>query len=970
MRQDTKYPINTFRKISIFTLVVMGLFTALFLFYSTKQIIKFHKFEQSFEQFPMLIALQKELFQERGVSALYLAKGGKIDSEILSKERERTDLAMAKAVDYYAPNSAQYKKFLGSLRGIIDIRRQIDMLKMSYEDIFSKYFVDTSDLIIKKVESIRNNCISNRICPLISTLILNLNGAQNISQKRDYPILAISQHRNFTSDEAKTWINILNKSDEYATIIPNSQIQGELNATIANIIDETKISNQAYILPNSLDVSIPSWNIIFRMKFEAIYAQSYILLDEIEKIKRQVGFFYNLSFISSIITTILYLIVLLYGLDKMRYLRRNTGDIAQMLDEITELAYDEDLKLMGESDKNLRLRILDTIRLQSNNMLNKQKDVFLSNISHKLKDPLGNIIGFTDLLRENNLDKKCMSFVTNIKDSSEKLLKTINNVIEISRIESKNITYTPESITPIVRFSNLLYLGTQKIKDLAIDVRILGYVEPSITQGILADLPKVRMICDTMIDNSLDAMNKPKGTIVIKIERLRSLEENKILVRFSVEDNGRGMSRTTMDKLFEDFSGIDNTIANKIYNGKGLGLGIAAKYVQMMGSKIDVQSKLGVGSRFSVDLYFETENINRFNYKNKFQDLEIEILEPNSDEIEFIKKGKKDFEPNIQIGEIDYDSLYYEFLCDYLDYMGVSYEFVKVPSGDKIVYTRDLSQINDKIRAIYASSDDFDDKTPNIATIKEPFDIIRLANCIEKSREKVARKVTLSKLDINILSCGDDDLFKALSEICLNVFTLQNVPDISKIDFAFIDLKVLPEFTLEINNDKCALIEVVDSGVPLSKGYRWTDFVQKPLNKDKIIDVISHARHSAMLTNQNLRDILLFKRSIAANNIYASSLKTLCPKIDSVLDMDGLKKALAQNPYRLVLIDYDVPNFQTNVILEWLTMAKNLFKIDTKIGVFISSNMGVGADIEGKFDAIIESALNNQQLEQVIERMI
>ncbi|MEI7594185.1 MAG: ATP-binding protein [Bacteroidota bacterium] len=234
----------------------------------------------------------------------------------------------------------------------------------------------------------------------------------------------------------------------------------------------------------------------------------------------------------------------------------------------------------------------------------KLKSSFLANISHEIRTPMNSIIGFSDLLSNNDNDKESQkTFIEIIKTNSNQLLSIINDIIDISKIESGllHINESPVDINLFISEIVNSFSQTDKIRSGDIELTL---IVPNDLNALI-DRTKVFQILNNLINNALKFTDKGK----IEVEWV--LQRDKYLM-FSVKDTGIGISEENKKTVFNRFKQINEGLGRK-YGGNGLGLSISKGLVELHGGSIWFESKLGVGSAFYFQIPYKT--ISRFSEK-------------------------------------------------------------------------------------------------------------------------------------------------------------------------------------------------------------------------------------------------------------------------------------------------------------------------------------------------------------------
>jgi light-regulated signal transduction histidine kinase (bacteriophytochrome)/CheY-like chemotaxis protein len=232
------------------------------------------------------------------------------------------------------------------------------------------------------------------------------------------------------------------------------------------------------------------------------------------------------------------------------------------------------------------------------------KSNFLAKMSHELRTPLNAILGCTQLMRyedsQSSQNHKFNEYVDIISHSSEHLLSLIEDVLEMSKIESGK-TFLEESIFDL----GLSLKRMQEIMEVrakAKSLQLILVMHPSLPQYIKSDERKIRQVLMNLIGNAIKFTDN--GYIMVRISSgVTELESPKFAIHFEVEDTGKGIAPEETDKLFEAF--VQTASGRESQTGTGLGLSISQQFVRFMGGEIAVASNLGKGSIFQFDIIAE-----------------------------------------------------------------------------------------------------------------------------------------------------------------------------------------------------------------------------------------------------------------------------------------------------------------------------------------------------------------------------
>jgi len=226
------------------------------------------------------------------------------------------------------------------------------------------------------------------------------------------------------------------------------------------------------------------------------------------------------------------------------------------------------------------------------------KSVFLANMSHEIRTPMNSIIGFSELALGDEILPNTREYLGKILESSKWLLQIINDILDISKIESgkMELERIPFNLHELVETCRTAIMP----KALEKGIMLHFYVEPSIGTTLIGDPTKLRQALLNMLANAVKFTSV--GTVRLAAHKKDS-EPGSCTIRFEIKDSGIGMTPEQVAKIGEPFAQAESGTTRK-YGGTGLGLPITKKIIDMMGSKIVVESAPGVGSKFSFDLTF------------------------------------------------------------------------------------------------------------------------------------------------------------------------------------------------------------------------------------------------------------------------------------------------------------------------------------------------------------------------------
>ena len=233
---------------------------------------------------------------------------------------------------------------------------------------------------------------------------------------------------------------------------------------------------------------------------------------------------------------------------------------------------------------------------------NQAKSTFLLNMSHDIRTPMNAIIGFTNIALHQNVVADIHGSLEKVWESSNHLLSLMNDVLDLSRIESGKTVLSPEPVNITELTDNVLAIMKGLLCDR--DLKFEVYRKRPKNPYVFADAARIREVLTNLLSNAVK-FTKDGGTITLDISSHPGEDDKHMVARYIVQDNGIGMSEEFQKNLFEPFSQEDDRSARTQYKGTGLGMAITKEYVHMMGGKIDVESKKGIGTTFIVEIPLE-----------------------------------------------------------------------------------------------------------------------------------------------------------------------------------------------------------------------------------------------------------------------------------------------------------------------------------------------------------------------------
>ena len=379
------------------------------------------------------------------------------------------------------------------------------------------------------------------------------------------------------------------------------------------------------------------------------------------------------------------------------------------------------------------------------------KSTFLANMSHEIRTPMNSVMGFSELALDDDVSPKTRDYLTKIRTNAEWLLQIINDILDISKIEAgkMELENIPFDIHELFVSCRTLILPKAVEKNIMLHF----YAEPSIGKRPMGDPTRLRQAFVNLLSNAVKFTN----TGMVKLHSdIVKMENNSISIHFEIKDSGIGMTKEQIEKIFEPFTQAEAGTTRK-YGGTGLGLAITKNIIAMMGGELYVESTLGVGTKFSFDLVFDTIDIGEneaFDRKVIFDEIEkplfdgeILLCEDNSMNQQVIcehltrvglktvvaengKIGLNLVSERKQSGSKMFDLIFMDMRMPVMDGLEASSQIIKLNTGIPIVAM--TANIMSDDREIYAKSGMTD-------CVGKPFTSQELWRCLMKYLTPVIR---------------------------------------------------------------------------------------------------------------------------------------------------------------------------------------------------------------------------------------
>lgn len=239
------------------------------------------------------------------------------------------------------------------------------------------------------------------------------------------------------------------------------------------------------------------------------------------------------------------------------------------------------------------------INREAAEVANRVKGDFLANMSHELRTPMNGIIGLSELLTEMDIGSDAMELASAVNSSSRNLLILLNDILDLSKIEAGELSLENISFNVRRAFTQAAeLLGAMAAKK---NLHFTCHIDQMVPTRIMADPGRLQQIINNLVSNAIKFTEE--GHVRIVVESARDMVDDPLLV-FKISDTGIGIPEDKQEAVFKKFTQADVSTARK-YGGTGLGLTITKQLIEMMGGAIRLESKVGVGTTFTVEIPVE-----------------------------------------------------------------------------------------------------------------------------------------------------------------------------------------------------------------------------------------------------------------------------------------------------------------------------------------------------------------------------
>lgn len=610
-------------------------------------------------------SLLGQLGKERGLSSLYLGSEQKEFKEVLDKQRTKTDQAVAGLKlevisndNAYLPFIAglintdlskdlmNYKQMRNNLKGITSARKIIDSTNPDFKVVFSDEFTDKlTGPTLGTLLKVNNFALDTEITALISSLSQLYISKENAGLERDYVAYFMERRLSMSFEEIALWDDFKTKANLFdLDHVTNPQLRSELRKLMNSPLAIEMLTELAET-SSAVQTDVDNGDYAEEpMDWFALQTKKITLLSKAELLisntlwQKSEAYLERQILLLTIASVILFLSLILAYLayTTTRDISRNIEELEDVLNKAvnemksseqylsSDIAAIENIDLDTHEGTKEAYHFLDTLVETAKEdkltalQANEAKSLFLANMSHEIRTPLNGIVGFTEILRSTDLNAEQEEFLNIIDKSSENLLSIINNILDLSKIESNKIEIENIVFDAAEEFESAVETYSVGASEKNIDLNF--FMDPTISKKLKGDPTKIKEIVINLLSNAIK-FTSYGGEINVEIKRVDS-HEGESNIMFSVADNGIGMTKDQQSRIFDAFSQADVSVTRK-YGGTGLGLTISSQFVELMGGELQLESAKDKGTTFFFTIPLEEVASTEASYANAFTDVTI-----------------------------------------------------------------------------------------------------------------------------------------------------------------------------------------------------------------------------------------------------------------------------------------------------------------------------------------------------------
>ena len=671
---------NRLRLITLVPIVILFFVTSYFVYTSYVNYKAAQILQNKLTTNRQLNDLFNNISRERGMTVMYLGNSSPNTLKSLKKQRKVVDTLAEKyfksiqnksqlhdhsSGKEHCPTCIATESLRTALHNVQLVRALVDAHKTNFDTVYKDVYGKVQSIAINELDNITNDQLDTQINAYSNAYISFIRSSEYTAAERDYLSYAIAKSTPLEEEDINKWVSYIAKADalNYETL-KNKSLVSKLDKIFKNedaqeLFEDINAERATILIAaetGKYETNPGVWFAMLSEKINMISEAQNVLLEAMDQ--RAITVKTDALQLLAITLTvwIISMILAIFGFLLSNEIAKNILNLENVLKRVADDADDEETKreinLHTAAGIEEAYSLLEHIIEQTRNdkeaaqEASEAKSMFLANMSHEIRTPLNGIVGFTELLKDTGLQEEQAEFVDIIEKSSENLLEIINNILDLSKIESNKLEIEDVIFNPVDEFESAVEVYSVRASEKQIDLGC--FIDPELEQPLKGDPTKIKEVLINLLSNAVK-FTSSSGSINVDIRKQPSVQEGVTRVRFEVQDSGIGVTSEQKSKIFEAFSQADTSITRK-YGGTGLGLTISARFIELMGGQLDLQSEPGEGTTFFFTIDFEEVETKNESLKGAYSSINALVLES-------VHKPKRQ------------DS----YLLEYLDFYGVSY---------------------------------------------------------------------------------------------------------------------------------------------------------------------------------------------------------------------------------------------------------------------------------------------------------
>jgi signal transduction histidine kinase/CheY-like chemotaxis protein len=981
--------------------------------------------------------------RERGMTVMYMGNHSEETKKSLLAQRKIVDQKLALLSSKLQPVDADILK--PETEKIEDVRVSVDTGKADFEMVYSQVYGKILEQILGILGNVTHISEDKKLSGYAAAYYNLLQAQYSSASERDFISYVLARSTPLKSEELNNWLGLIGRADaiNYDTSITpamktklDALFKDEDNVELFEDITSERGEIIQAINDGLYSTQSGVWFAMISEKINLLNNAENLLIGAMDTRSAAVRTQALQILSAALIVWAIAIIIALLGYFLSNDITRNIKNLESVLKRAAEDIESEEtaINLDTSEGTSQAYAMLESIIEQTRRdkvyaqEASEAKSMFLANMSHEIRTPLNGIVGFTELLKDTKLQDEQREFIDIIEKSSENLLEIINNILDLSKIESNKLEIEEIAFNPLEEFESAVEVYAVRASEKHIDLGC--FIDPSLERPLKGDPTKIKEVVINLLSNAVKFTNSG-GAINVNIRRVATETPNRARIRFEVKDSGIGVTAEQKARIFEAFGQADTSITRK-YGGTGLGLTISSRFIELMGGQLDLESQPGNGTTFFFTLELEEIETLNESLSGTFSNINALVLIDENREksqtkylVEYLDfygvkhttfKDLRELQ-NLQ-GQSTYDILFADF--DYCD-EDVLAKIAGSPEATVLItksyYMKKIESMElDIFKVLYEPLNG-----TKLQAVLESFDSEEFA--VKKQQLKKRKKVSAdSKFDANVLVAEDNIINqklirRTLEELGLHISIANNGLEAFEkrkngdFDLIFMDIQmpVLDgmEATMEIldyeEDENQPHVPIIALTANALKGDRerfldvgMDEYTTKPLVRTEILNLLSQFIGHKMVDSRAVQatpepestpeaavetpatdveepvsasysaDILLAKKSILENKLFGQLLTELDYSFDSVSGADNLLDAIQNKNYKIVLFDDEIDGLELKALHD-IIAAKEL---KTSSVMMVDPGSEPDEQMRAQVNDVIKNVINKDLLRLIFEKYV